>query len=356
MSEPGRNTDSEGHALEGLEVFNGESKLERFSRILQEAQEKAQEIERSKGKKHKPYTGHSHMTVYQCKWVQITLAKKGFLPMDEFLRLKNTQEDTAALTAGPEAVYEELEESSNDGGPNLNRNDAANNCDAELLIDSPPSPDILCLDTLCEEEEESTESENEAESDSHTGSQQDNPNSHDLEQEQIVARMPSSTPETPHSLIDRTMNILRDLPRLGKARKELTLKVNDKTLDVVFRVRVQAMVGLLNLFLDPGIKCTWREASQIMSKAQGHGESRARHIRAWVLRFVRSRTLPIHQLGLTRRTVLEDEDIAQELQLSLSEKVKKGVLKAADVVILVASTEVQQMFSQRGICKPSILE
>jgi hypothetical protein len=44
------------------------------------------------------------------------------------------------------------------------------------------------------------------------------------------------------------------------------------------------------------------------------------------------------------------------LQLRLSEKVKKGVLKAADVVDLVASPDVQQMFSQRGICKPSISE
>ena len=51
----------------------------------------------------------------------------------------------------------------------------------ELLIDSPPSPDILCLDTLCEEEEESTKSENEAELDSHTGLQQDDSNSHDWE-------------------------------------------------------------------------------------------------------------------------------------------------------------------------------
>ena len=295
-SEPSHDIDSEGHASEGLEVFNGESELERFSRILQEAQEKAQEIERSKGKKRKPYTGHSHMTAYRCKWVRITLAKKGFLPVNEFLRLKKAQDDTVALTTGPQAVCEESEESSDDGGPNLNSNTADN---TELLMDSPPSPDILCLDTLCEEEEESTESENEAGSDSHTGSRQDGSNLHDLELEQIVACAPSSTSETPHSPIDGTMDILRDLLRLGKARKELTLRVNDRTLDVVFRVRIQAMVGLLNLFLDPGIKCTWREASQIISKAQGHGESCARHIQAWVLRFVRSRTLPLHCLGQT---------------------------------------------------------
>ena len=102
MLEPGCNTDSKSYASEGLEVFNGESKLERFSRILQEAQENAQETERLKGKKCKPHMGHSCMTVYQCKQVWITLAKKGLLPMDKFLRLKNTQEDTAALTAGPE--------------------------------------------------------------------------------------------------------------------------------------------------------------------------------------------------------------------------------------------------------------
>ena len=54
--------------------------------------------------------------------------------MDEFLRLKNTQEDTIVLTAGPEAVYEELEESSNNGGPNLNYDDTANNYNAECVM------------------------------------------------------------------------------------------------------------------------------------------------------------------------------------------------------------------------------
>ena len=120
------------------------------------------------------------------------------------------------LEPNTEAVYEELEESSNNGGPNLNHDDAANNCDTELLIDSSPSSDILCLNTLCKEKEESTESENKAESDSHTGLQQDDLYLHDSEQEQIVACMPSSTLETPHSLIDKTMNILCDLPRLKK--------------------------------------------------------------------------------------------------------------------------------------------
>jgi hypothetical protein len=296
MSEPSCDGDSEGHAADGLEQFNGESELERFSRVLREAQEKAQETERLKGKKRKAHTGHSHMTAYRRKRVRITLAKKGFLPVNEFLRQKKGRDDGVALTAVPQVVYEEAEESSessDDGGQNLDSDTAADNAESSM-----DSPDMLCLDTLREEEEESTASENGAESDSHMGPQQDDPNLYERDQT-IIAQPPSSAPEMPHSPADGTMDILRDLPRLEKARKELTLKVNDRMLDLVFRVRVQAMVGLLNLFLDPGIKYTWREASQIVSKAQGHSKSRAQHIRAWVLMFVRSRTLPLHRLGQT---------------------------------------------------------
>ncbi|KAI0070203.1 hypothetical protein K474DRAFT_1609121 [Panus rudis PR-1116 ss-1] len=116
------------------------------------------------------------------------------------------------------------------------------------------------------------------------------------------------------------------------------------------------MVGVLNLYLDPELSYTWRNASIIVSKAQGHGVKHARNLRQWILNFVRYEKLPLHCYGQTRWSVLEDEDISQELQLKLTEKAKEGYIKAADLVDIVASQDMQAKFSSLGICKPKISE
>ena len=53
-------------------------------------------------------------------------------------------------------------------------------------------------------------------------------------------------------------------------------------------------------------------------------------------------------------TVLSDEDIASKIMLQMVEKSKKGFLKAEDLVDLVATPEMQEIFSEKGICKKSI--
>jgi hypothetical protein len=92
----------------------------------------------------------------------------------------------------------------------------------------------------------------------------------------------------------------------------------------------------------------------VVATAQGHGPTRARSIRTWVLDFVQERTLPFHSYGYTRQTVLEDEDVLQEIKGELSEKAKSGFIKAQDVCEIVASKKLQDLFSRLGIDKPGI--
>ena len=125
-------------------------------------------------------------------------------------------------------------------------------------------------------------------------------------------------------------------------------------LDTVLHGRIMAMVGLLNLYLDNTLGYTWTRASEVAAKLEGRGTSRARTTRHWVLNFARSRDLPTHKLGRTQLTLLDDEDIASELKLALSEKLKDGFLTASDVVDIVSSPEMQAQFACARINKPSI--
>ncbi len=72
------------------------------------------------------------------------------------------------------------------------------------------------------------------------------------------------------------------------------------------------------------------------------------------MRFLQTEALPFHRLGQARWTVLRDEDIVSKMKVRMVEKSKKGFIKAEDVTDLVASPEMQVVFSEKGICKPSI--
>jgi hypothetical protein len=74
------------------------------------------------------------------------------------------------------------------------------------------------------------------------------------------------------------------------------------------------------------------------------------------LNYIQCRELPLHCLGRTKWTALEDEDIAREIKLQLTENDTGKYLKASDVVDIVASPEIQEIMRQKGIVKPSIVE
>ena len=158
----------------------------------------------------------------------------------------------------------------------------------------------------------------------------------------------------PQQPINSALDHLRDRAGLQVAQRELSLMARQKILDNVLQGRVVAMVSLLNLYLDDTLHYTWRRASEVASRSEGHGTNRARTVRRWVMNFVRTQELPTHQLGRAKQTVLDDEDIAHDLKLGLNERAKSGFVTASDVVDIVSSPEMQAQFSRAGIHKPSI--
>ena len=150
-----------------------------------------------------------------------------------------------------------------------------------------------------------------------------------------------SLPDTvPEDQTDALLNSLsfRDFPELRRARENLTVKSKDKLLDV----RITGMVGTLNLYLDPELSYSWREASLLISKAAGHGMNHARNLRRWILKYLNSGKFPLHRYGHFNSSILQDEDIAQAIQLHLLEIGKTGYIWAQDLVDYIAKLEVQE--------------
>ena len=78
---------------------------------------------------------------------------------------------------------------------------------------------------------------------------------------------------TPELTVDTALNNLNleDFPALRRVRAQLAVKGQDPKLDVIFRSRITAMAGVLNLYLDPQLSFKWRDASLIVAKSMGKG-------------------------------------------------------------------------------------
>jgi len=88
------------------------------------------------------------------------------------------------------------------------------------------------------------------------------------------------------------------------------------------------MVGLLNIYTDDNLGYSWRKVSELVAKMQGHGTNHTRHIHGWVMGFLNWRDLPLHQLNWKWGTIIDDEDVAEEIKSQMKEKTKEGFLKA----------------------------
>lgn len=164
--------------------------------------------------------------------------------------------------------------------------------------------------------------------------------------------MDNSPPTESDTVLDQ-LNY-KDLPNLRHAREELSVKAKDKKLDVFFRARITGMVGILNLYLDPQLSYTWREASLIVSKSQGHGVKHARNLRTWIHQYLGSKRLPVHRYGKLRTSVLQDEDFSQSIQLHLQQIAKDGYIRAQDIVDFMKTTEMQTKLDDIGSRKKKI--
>ncbi len=145
--------------------------------------------------------------------------------------------------------------------------------------------------------------------------------------------------------------LLSDHSRIQEAATQLTKEAEKGDLDVIVRARVAAVVGLLNLFANKGLDFSWKKASEVVSKAQGHGTHCTRCIREWAIIYLRWRDLPLHQMDQKRGTILNDEDVAEEMRAQLMEKKN---LKANNVVKIVVSPEMQAILAWKGLRKVSI--
>jgi hypothetical protein len=153
------------------------------------------------------------------------------------------------------------------------------------------------------------------------------------------------------SIPGSTYQLLGDYSRLQKVSAQLTKEAKRNDLDGIVQSHIVVMIMFLNLYTDEKMNYTWTRASKVMAKMQVHGANQARHIREWVMGFLKWSDLPLHGLNWKQPMLLDDEDIAQELKNRMVEKVGKGFLKAEDVVEIIASPEMQAIFAQKGIAK-----
>jgi hypothetical protein len=153
---------------------------------------------------------------------------------------------------------------------------------------------------------------------------------------------------------DGTPAFLCDCPKLYAACAKLMVEANNKELDLVTQQWIQEMLGLLNLYLNMGLHLSWRKTSILVSTSQREGNTHAQSIHKRTVKFLQTEVLPFCCLGQVWWTVLSDEDIVSKIKTWVVKKSMKGFVKEEDVVNLVASPEMQAIFSKKGICKPLI--
>jgi hypothetical protein len=156
--------------------------------------------------------------------------------------------------------------------------------------------------------------------------------------------------DSPETATDQILNMLshKDFPALRRAWAKLTVKAKDKRLDVFFRSRITAMVATLKFYLDPELSYSWRESSVLAAKAMGRGVKHAQNLRKWIKDFLHLEKLPLHRYSTYNSSILEEEDFRQEIQLHLTEILKKEYIRAQYIVDYVATPEVQQRLGTRA--------
>jgi hypothetical protein len=351
-----------------------ESELQKFSQALRDAQIAA--LKTINKNKRGPYSKKSRNTIQRRKQAQIQLASKGFLPLYEYMRLKSdTKKKTDAATSTSESeniidLREESEEAPDEANPpvqgpcahsSVNNNSEVESESEECL---PMHNAGLHLRHLARMESEESTGDDDSEGASNDRRQCVSEDTRTTDDKEIhtgrkyLEDLRHKAALTHHEMSQRTHDpisqILGDQSKLRLASMQLTKESKRDDLDVIVRARVAAIVGLLNIYTDENLSYSWRKSSQFVAKIQGRGTNHARHIREWTINFLRWGDLPLHQLNRKRGTIVNDEDIAQEIKASMVEKAKGSFLKAQDVVEIVASSKMQAIFEQKGISKLSI--
>jgi hypothetical protein len=276
---------SESDEREDAEIRE-DAELLVFMERLQRAQQKAVEGERQrhKGKKRTRYTGNSDRTLWRHKATWRKIAQGSSQPfICAFFQPK------ASFGGEPDSnlVAEEQDDTSVDGEAELEH-------DIEI-----PSEANTCTSSAAHQEEV---------------------------ERLLISLWNGDIPKDSSlkTIDEAALNTLsiKDLLKLRRARAKLHVKSKDKWLDVFIRARITAMLRTLNLYLDPEASYTWRQASLVAAKVQGHSVHHAQNIRTWIHAFLNHGKLPLHCYGHFRPTILDDEDFTCEISPYLLEMSK----------------------------------
>jgi hypothetical protein len=307
-------------------------------------------LEKQKKNKRGSYLKHSKRTQKHCKLLCNKLASKGFLPVDEYMSLKGIPIRNDKLTPEPDKIA--AREESKEDFDEMNALEQA----------------CISISRASEEESEgclSGKLHNARSRLTHNARMESKESSPDDDKEtcttsnlkhleDIRRKAVEADQMVSQSMPGFIFKLLGDRSKLREAIIQLTRNAKTGNLDVIVWARFAAMIGLLNVYTDDNLKYSWRRASEIVAKTEGRGENHVQRICEWVINFLRWRDLPFHQLNRKRGTILDNEDIAGEIKTKMMEKTRGGFLKAQDVVEVVASPEMQAIFTQKGISKATI--
>ncbi|KAJ7660880.1 hypothetical protein DFH06DRAFT_1296923 [Mycena polygramma] len=351
MSDHGQEPDLDEEIIAAPEITD-EVELDSFSKFLFDAQAIAQKAERARSQELKHpgrYLKNSARTKCRNVWNGKQLATKGFLGLQDFRewRMKKKGEELKARAAAMSS--DSSSDNASDGEPSSTAQSVSGTGDASQAPSSGS-----------EEEEASDAAPETGESSTQAADCMDPVNLEHVRLKELLDAIQNGTSlsdPTPETDTDRSLNQLnfKNFPALRRAAASLSVKSKDKKLDTFFRARLTAMLGTLNLYLDSQLSYTWREASMIVAKSQGHGSYRARQIRNWIHAFLTAKKLPLHRYGQYHSSILNDEDFSESIKLHLQHLSQKdGHFTAQSLVDFVATPEIQEKLEEADVQKRSI--
>ncbi len=297
-----------------------EYKLKVFTQALQMAQITTLKMENRK--RQKVYSKWSKDTLKWCKQVRIELASKGFLPVDQYMKLKgvpieikkltpesDTGDDIIVLAEGSiDKVIQEESEESSDNANALGHNACTHssvNSDSEVESKWGLPGNLhqawCCFEHHAHMEIEESSGDNNSDGIGHYAGQH---MSNKIEDKEILTTS-EHLEDLCHDtvLVDQdpsyhvpgsAFQLLSDQPRLWNVSEQLTEEIKKGDLNMIICTHMTAMVGLLNIYLDRNLKYFWKRASDLVVATQGCGMHCAWCIHKWVMDFLRWRDLPLY--------------------------------------------------------------
>jgi hypothetical protein len=153
--------------------------------------------------------------------------------------------------------------------------------------------------------------------------------------------VPPPTASQATAVLNKITDLLR--PHRDKGYGHKNIKITDH----VLAGRLKLMQTALFFYRQSEFK-RWTECSELAAATIGKGPWIARRVREWIMAMIKDESqMPVHRYGLFNSSVLDDEDIEQEIFDFLA---TKGEFFAAHDIVTFLSTP--EMMERLGLRKP----